>query len=226
MIQEGRVLNVGRTRMRSAANRTGEIYDTLRRAIVMGELRPNEPLIEVEIALQFCVSRTPVRECLQRLSAAGLVVPRKRGWAVREFAESHVLERAEIRAALEGYATFLAAARASQEALDGIVRIHAERLTLGANDEARRVETNRAFHDAILAACGNASLADAVYGLGQFYFSGSTARRATARDLELGNKDHERIVEALIRRDREEAERAMRAHIYRTFQVYTVLERP
>lgn len=207
---------------RGGANRTEEIYERLRHAIVVGELRPNEPLIEATIAEQLGVSRTPVRECLQRLSVAGLVVPRKRGWAVREFAQTHVMERAEIRAALEGYATFLAAMRADAAALAEIAAIHAERLGIDAGDEACRVETNRAFHDAIIRASGNASLRDAIYGLGQFYFSGMNARRSTARDLAEGNRDHARILDALRRRAPEEAERAMREHIYRTFQVYAV----
>lgn len=213
-------MNVVGLTPRGGANRTEEIYERLRRAIVIGELRPNEPLIEASIAEQLGVSRTPVRECLQRLAAAGLVVPRKRGWAVREFAETHVIERAEIRAALEGYATFLAAVRADQRDLDRIAEIHEDRLTIAANDEAKRVTTNRAFHDAIIAACNNACLSDAIYGLGQFYFSGSMARRSTAHDLKLGNQDHACILEALLRRDGEGAERAMRQHIYRTFDVY------
>lgn len=211
-----------RAPVRGAANRTDDMYERLRRAIVVGELRPNEPLIEEAIAEQLGVSRTPVRECLQRLWMAGLVVPRKRGWAVREFAQAHVLERAEMRAALEGYATLLAAMRGEDRQLQDIARIHEERLTLSATDEARRVKTNRAFHDAIITACGNGSLKDAIDGLGQFYFSGAVARHSTAQDLEMGNRDHGRIVDALLRRDGEAAERAMREHIYRTFQVYTV----
>lgn len=211
-----------RTRIQGMASRTEDIYERLRRSIVVGELRPNEPLIEEAIAEHLGVSRTPVRECLQRLWMAGLVVPRKRGWAVREFAQSHMLERAEMRAALEGYATFLAALRGEERQLQEIARIHEERLTLSATDEALRVKTNRAFHDAIITACGNGSLKDAIDGLGQFYFSGAVARHSTALDLELGNRDHGRIVGALLERDGEAAERAMREHIYRTFQVYTV----
>ncbi len=54
--------------------RSGEVFDRVRQAIIAGELRPNEPLIEADIAERLGVSRTPVRESLQRLAAAGLIV--------------------------------------------------------------------------------------------------------------------------------------------------------
>jgi DNA-binding GntR family transcriptional regulator len=206
-------------------HRSEELYERLRRLIVMGELRPNEPLIEVAIAERLGVSRTPVRECLQRLFAAGLVVPRNRGWAVREFQATHVRENAEIRAALEGYAAYLAAERASTDQLAAIVNIHEERLGLRATDEEKRVETNRNFHDAIIRASGNPSLGEAIYRLGQFYFSGTVARRAADDVLAQGNADHGLIVAALLDRDGTSAEHAMRDHIYRTFAVYSSIRR-
>jgi DNA-binding GntR family transcriptional regulator len=191
----------------------------------MGELRPNEPLIETAMAERLGVSRTPVRECLQRLFAAGLIVPRNRGWAVREFQISHVRENAEIRAALEGYAAYLAAERASNDQLAEIAKIHEERLSLRVTDDERRVETNRNFHDAIIRASGNPSLGDSIYRLGQFYFSGNVARRAVDDVLAQGNADHGLIVAALFDRDGTRAEHAMRDHIYRAFAVYSSIGR-
>lgn len=202
-------------------HRSQELYERLRQLIVIGKLRPNEPLIEVAIAERLGVSRTPVRECLQRLFAAGLVVPRNRGWAVREFQASHVWENAEIRAALEGYGACLAAERASPDQLEKIANIHHERLNLRPQDEEKRVETNRRFHDAIIRASGNPSLGEAIYRLGQFYFSGAVARQAPADVLAQGNTDHGLIVAALLDRDGTRAEHAMRDHIYRTFAVYS-----
>src|SRR5207245_7128079 len=87
--------------------RLTSVFETLRREIVAGELRPNSPRIELDLAERFEVSRTPVRESLQRLATAGLVVPRKRGWAVREFTTEEIRQNAEVRLALEGYAAGL-----------------------------------------------------------------------------------------------------------------------
>lgn len=203
-----------------ASRLSNDVYDVLRRQIVTGELRPNQPLIEVDLAERLQVSRTPVRESLQRLANAGLVVPRKRGWAVREFTTDEARQNAELRMALEGYAANLAAVRGTTADVAAIVAIHERRLTLRSIDEELRVQTNREFHDAIMRAAGNGRLTDAIYHSGQFYFNAPIARRTTGDELALGNADHARIVAAILKRDGAAAEQAMRAHIQRTFAVF------
>jgi DNA-binding GntR family transcriptional regulator len=200
--------------------RLTSVFETLRREIVAGELRPNSPLIELDLAERFEVSRTPVRESLQRLANAGLVVPRKRGWAVREFTTEEIRQNAEVRLALEGYAAGLAATRASAAQIAELKAIHEQRLALRSSDEESRVRTNREFHDAIMAASGNGRLTNAIYQSGQFYFNAPIARVATGDELKLGNADHELILSGIIQRNAEAAERAMRAHIKRTFAVF------
>jgi DNA-binding GntR family transcriptional regulator len=206
--------------VKGSARRSDAIYDSLRRAIVTGEIRPNQPLIELDLAAKLGVSRTPVRESLQRLVIAGLVVPRKRGWAVREFTAEEMQENAEVRAGLEGYAACLAAERGSDAAIDKIVALHRSRLTLRPGDEQLRLQTNRDFHDAIMQAAGNQRLKDAIYNSGQFYFNGAIARLTIGDELAQGNADHALIVDAIVAHDGPAAERAMRAHIQRTFSVY------
>ncbi|WP_375779442.1 GntR family transcriptional regulator [Bradyrhizobium sp. ma5] len=197
-----------------------DVYDVLRRQIVTGELRPNQPLIELDLAERLQVSRTPVRESLQRLANAGLVVPRKRGWAVREFTPDEIRQNAELRMALEGYAANLAATRGSPADIATIAGIHELRLTLRSTDENMRVSSNRNFHDAIMRAAGNGRLTDAIYHSGQFYFNAPIARATTGDELALGNADHALIVAAILKRDGAAAEQAMRVHIQRTFSLF------
>ena len=199
---------------------SSDVYNVLRREIVTGELRPNQPLIELDLAERLQVSRTPVRESLQRLANAGLVVPRKRGWAVREFTPDEIRQNAEVRMALEGYAAGLAATRGSPTDVAAIVAIHERRLMLRSTDEALRVKTNREFHDAIMRSSGNGRLTDAIYHSGQFYFNAPIARATTGEELALGNADHDLIVAAILKHDGAAAEQAMRAHIQRTFAVF------
>jgi len=203
----------------SQQRRSLEVFDRLRRAIVTGELRPNEPLIEADIAERLAVSRTPVRESMQRLSAAGLVVPRKRGWAVREFSLEDVALNAEVRAGLEGYAAGLAAQRATPQDIALMSAIHAERLGLDPEDEKARVRTNRAFHDAIIAAARNPKLVDAIDATGLFYFNGDVVRMSSAEQMAQGNADHALILEAVAAKDAGAAEARMRAHIDRTARI-------
>ena len=204
----------------SSSRLSSDVHDILRRQIVTGELRPNQPLIEVDLAEGLAVSRTPVRESLQRLAHAGLVVPRKRGWAVREFTSDEIRQNAEVRIALEGYAANLAATRGSPADIAAIAAIHEQRLALRSLDEELRVQSNRDFHDSIMRASHNARLTDAIFHSGQFYFNAPIARRAVGDELAQGNADHALIVEAILRRDGAAAEQAMRAHIQRTFAVF------
>src|SRR3954471_15798899 len=92
-----------------SANRTDSVYEQLRSEIVRGQLRPNERLIEAELAERLQVSRTPIREGLQRLAADGLVASRLRGWIVYEHTLDQIRDIYETRAALEGFAARLAA---------------------------------------------------------------------------------------------------------------------
>src|SRR4051812_11951844 len=106
------------------ANLATEVYEQLRRAIVEGSIRPNERLIEADLAERLEVSRTPIRESMMRLAGDGLIVAHRRGWIVREHSQDEIREVYEIRAALEGFAAGLAAQRASDEELAGIQAIH------------------------------------------------------------------------------------------------------
>lgn len=204
---------------RSAPAATGT-YEKLRLAILTGEVRPNEPLVELDLARALNVSRTPIREALQRLGADGLIVPRKRGWAVREYSQREVEESYELRAALEGYAARLAARRATDEQLAGIAAIQAAREAQSNPTREFRVANNRQFHDAIIAAARNQRLADEIFRSGQFYFNYRIAGLTSEQDYISNRADHGRIVSALLARDEAEAEAAMRAHILQTFNTY------
>src|ERR1700754_1350669 len=105
-------------------NLTTEVYERLRQAIVAGSIRPNERLIEADLAARLEVSRTPVRESMLRLAGDGLIIAHRRGWIVREHSAEEIREVYEIRAALEGFAAGLAALRATDEELAGIKAIH------------------------------------------------------------------------------------------------------
>ena len=204
---------------RTSSASTG-VYERLRLAIVTGELRPNTPLIEVDLAEALKVSRTPVRESLQRLMADGLIVPRRRGWAVREYSQSEIQENYELRAALEGYAAGLAAVRGTEAEISKIAALQAVRDAQVDPSHEFRVNTNRQFHDAIIAAARNARLADEIFRAGQFYFNERIASASTQNDIKANQDDHGKIVRALQSRNTREAEDAMRAHILRTFKAF------
>lgn len=196
------------------------MYERLRFAIVSGELRPNEPLIEEDLAAKFGTSRTPVREGLQRLSADGLLVRRKRGWAVREFTASEIRENYEVRAALEGLAARFAAERGSAEERRAIMTCHEQRRALGTPDSALRLSTNRDFHEAILAAAHNDRLRHLIFLTGNFYLTRKVAVLTNATQYDRAQAEHGAVAQAILDQDAEAADRAMRLHIMNAFRIW------
>jgi len=190
-------------------------YDRLREAILRGDLRPNARLVETELAGWLNVSRTPLREALARLVSDGLVETRRRAWIVREHTAQEVGEIHEVRAALEGVAALLACQRASDAQIKEIVDFHhaqnRAKLEMPASDYL--VEYNDAFHEAVVAASGNHRLRVFIRRNREFFFTYRIARLYTEEEARASLRGHDEIVEALIHRDGDRAERAMREHI-------------
>lgn len=196
------------------------MYERLRFAIVSGELRPNEPLIEDDLATKYGTSRTPVREGLQRLSADGLLVRRKRGWAVREFTTTEIRENYEVRAALEGLAARFAAERGSDEERRGIMVQHEYRCALGTPDSQQRLSTNREFHEAIFTAAHNDRLRHLIHLAGNFYLTRRVAVLTNDAQYNRAQQEHGVIAQAILDRDADAADRAMRLHIMNAFHTW------
>jgi DNA-binding GntR family transcriptional regulator len=205
---------VSGVREESGATRSDDVYEELRLAIVRGTIRPNQRLIEAELAEQLKVSRTPVREGLQRLAADGLILSRRRGWVVREHTAAEITEIYEIRAALEGYAARLAAARASDAAVAHIADLHrreADGLVRSPRDHL--VEVNDAFHEAIIVAAANHRLAEQIRRNREFYFNYRIAALYSDAEATASVAGHEELVQALEARDGAASEDAARRHV-------------
>lgn len=103
------------------------IFNTLREAIILGELKPGERLMEVQLADKMGVSRTPVREAIRKLELEGLVsmIPRK-GAHVADLSVKDIMDVLEVRATLDGFASSLAAQRINKEELNNLKNVNAQ----------------------------------------------------------------------------------------------------
>jgi DNA-binding GntR family transcriptional regulator len=199
----------------SGPSRLQTVEQRLRTAIVQGRFGPNERLIETELAAWLAVSRTPVREALQRLAADRLVVSRRRGWVVYAHTPDEVREIYEARVALEGYAARLAAERASAEQLAGIMAAQQEALRSLAGSREALVEANDRFHAAVTLAAGNRQLADLLERNRLYHFNYRLAATYTDAEVAEGEEQHAQLTQAIRARDTSRAEAIMRAHIER-----------
>jgi DNA-binding GntR family transcriptional regulator len=145
-----------------------EIGAALERAILFGELPPGTMLRQEQLADQYGVSRTPIREALRRLDALGLVVFRpNRGVLVRAASRDELRQSIVARAALEGAAAEQAAVRITPEQLERLEQAHERYVELtrrlqtpGLDDATRQdvtfewLRVNDTFHDVVLEAAG------------------------------------------------------------------------
>lgn len=192
------------------------VYLRLHEDILLGRLRPNSLLIESDLADQLEVSRTPVRESLQRLCKDGLIVSRRRRWFVIEPSLIEIRESYDVRAALEGHAARLAAARGTQADLDAIADALDLRQHAGPNTEDY-VTSNERFHRLIAEAACTRRLTEAIEHSKHFYFNVHVARLYRPEDLKNSQDQHERLFRAIRSRDGETADRLTRQHISDAF---------
>ncbi|MGH7715447.1 MAG: GntR family transcriptional regulator [Vulcanimicrobiaceae bacterium] len=204
----------------SATTLSDEVYERLRDEIVKGLIRPNERLVELDLAERLGVSRTPVRESLKRLSAEGLIHGGRHHLVVREHAPEEIREIYESRAALEGYASRLAAMRATRTELETIGSFHETDVKkLVRSPREHIVDTNDGFHDAIIGAAHNARLLDLIRRNREFYFNYRIARMYTDPEAETSLEGHTAIFRAIEQRDPDAAEDATRAHVMQALEV-------
>lgn len=192
------------------------VYQSLRAAILHGTHRPNQRLVETDLAEELGASRTPVREALLRLGSEGLIIRGRHGWTVREFTMAEIRAIYEVRAALEGYAARLTAQRGEERDFEQLGKLIAEQHRLTARSRIPRasvVDLNDRFHDRIIAAAGNDRLEALVKSNRTYYFNYELASLYSEEQTLASLRDHELLYEAIRRRNADKAELLTREHI-------------
>lgn len=190
-------------------------FRKLRQAILRGELQPGQRLMEIALAEQLGVSRTPVREAIRMLEQDGLAVmiPR-RGAVVSKISGKNLRDVLEVRRALEELAVDLACTRMTDEDFQKLKEAN-ERFsaTLSGNDITKMAEADEAFHDLIYQASDNARLVQLEMQLReQMYRFRIEHLKEKSKRYRLV-EDHNAIIRNLINRDSDNAREAIREHI-------------
>lgn len=195
------------------------IYESLRQAIISGDLKPGQRVTERELAQQMNVSTTPVREAFRRLSAIGLIsIAPWSGALIKGISQQDIVQVAQCREVLEGLACRLAAQRiddAGLERLQVLVEQAESEPNIG-----RFSEIDSEIHGLILEYSGNDRLASVLTGLtevGRFYRDLVTANVGRIEEM---RREYGEILAALCNRDDEQAEFAMRRHIGKSLSFY------
>ncbi|MDO4344378.1 MAG: GntR family transcriptional regulator [Eubacteriales bacterium] len=191
------------------------VFNTLRRAILKGELKPGERLMEIQLAQRLGVSRTPVREAIRKLELEGLVlmIPR-RGAVVAEITVQDLEDVLEVRAALEELAARRACENITDEELRELKRAANDfKRALESRDLLACVETDVAFHEIICRAAGNRRLQQMLLNLREQMYRYRMEYLKDERMHKLLIEEHDTIRRALKKRDPVKAGSAMKVHI-------------
>ena len=191
------------------------VFNTLRKAILTGELKPGERLLEIHLANQLGVSRTPVREAIRKLELEGLVImmPR-RGAEVAQITEKSLRDVLEVRRALDALCAELACDRITEEEKQKLKAACDEFEKATATSDATIIAAaDVALHDIIVAATRNRRLIQLINNLSEQMYR---YRFEYIKDENQHNnlvEEHRMIYESIIRQDKEGAARATKLHI-------------
>lgn len=191
------------------------VFNTLRQAILKGELAPGERLMEIQLAEKLGVSRTPIREAIRKLELEGLVlmIPRK-GAEVARISEKSLRDVLEVRRSLEELAIELACERMTQEELKELEEAQKKfGDAIETGDAMAIAETDEHYHDLVYQGTGNDKLVQILNNLREqmYRYRLEYIKDKDKRQILLLEHDH--ILKALQGRNISEAKMAVREHI-------------
>jgi len=191
------------------------VFEHLREAIITGMLRPGERLMELQLAEDMGVSRTPVREAIRKLELEGLVIMvARRGAYVSDLSMRDIAETFEIRAALESLAAGLAADRITPEELEQLERTL---VSIGecieSSDIQEIVTLDEEFHSILFAASRNQRLSQIVSNLREQITRFRRTSLSTPGRFKGVFQEHKAIVEAISERNAPLAQALAKEHI-------------
>ena len=191
------------------------VCENIRQAFFDGTFSPGERLMEIQLADEMGVSRTPVREAIRKLELEGFVVmiPR-RGTYVADISIKDITEIYEVRTCLDVLAAGLAAERITDEELETLnVYLHEISQHVANMDIDKIVEIDTAFHDVLYTASRNERLRSIINNLRE-QLTGIRGRTMSYPGRLVETMDeHRYLVDAIAARDVERAQHAARIHI-------------
>ena len=191
------------------------VFNTLREAILKGELKPGERLMELQLASKLGVSRTPIREAIRMLELEGLAVtvPRK-GAEVAKMTEKDMEDVLQIRKALDELAVGLACDNIQESDLEKLhVALKSFEASTRGHDVKRVAQADVEFHDVIYQAANNPKLVNMLNNLREQIYRYRVEYLKNDTIYPTLIREHEEIFDCLKRKDRDEVIRVMSYHV-------------
>ncbi len=191
------------------------VFQTLRKAILTGEIKPGERLMEIKLASKLGVSRTPIREAIRKLELEGLVtnIPR-RGAIVSEISERGLRDVLEVRRDLDAFCAELASERITEDEKERLIdacRAFEEAVLTKNATVIAKADVD--FHDIIIGATGNERLVTMINNLAeQMYRYRFEYIKDESQHSRLV-REHKVLMDAILKGDGKAARKAATEHI-------------
>ncbi|PLY04623.1 MAG: GntR family transcriptional regulator [Desulfuromonas sp.] len=185
-----------------------KILETIREAILKGNLKPGEKVAEPELAERFGISRTPIREAFRQLESEGYltVIPRK-GAVVAALSERDVQEFYAIKSILEGYGAALAAEKLTEKDLAKLDATNDKLKKLAEEGDVKAFyRVHNEFHEIFLKAADNSKLFELIQQLGMKFSRLRMASLSVPGRMEISVAEHDKLMEAFRNQDGQTAE--------------------
>ena len=191
------------------------VYEELKRQILKGEIAPGHRMMEVELADDMGVSRTPVREAIRKLELEGLVtmIPR-RGAEVAQITEKSMNDVLEVRRAMDALCVELACDRITPEELQDLKKACDTFEAAVKTDDIKQIaQADVALHDIIVQATGNQRLIQLVNNLSEQMYRYRFEYIKDFSQHERLVEEHKVIYESIVKKDKETASNMAKVHI-------------
>jgi DNA-binding GntR family transcriptional regulator len=192
---------------------TEQVFEAIQELIIKGEFRPNQRLIEAELARKLGTSRTPVREALKRLEMTGYVSPNVSGGVIVADYSVQVQSLITIREALECMALELSCPTVTEDQMRKMEDYHKRIGDAIANSDIEQyVVLHGKFHEELYSACNNDRLKSLISIFRYPHFDRMLVRVQTERELLTVTKYHGEILEAVRKKNTNRAVRLLKRH--------------
>ena len=195
-----------------------KVYRVLKEAIIKGFLEPGTKLLENKLAGEMHVSRTPIREAIQKLAAEGFIkIAPNQTLIVTEVSLEDVKEVLQIRGVLEGLVAHIAAKKITRQEIDELEEIVTQMgLYVTKKDLTSYCKVDDEFHNLILNVCGNKWIINIRDNLGNFIYRFRIKSLSVPGRLKCSLEEHQKIMESLKKHNSEEADKLSQIHMENT----------
>jgi len=195
-----------------------KVYRVLKTEIVKGFLEPGTKLLENKLAEEMHVSRTPIREAIQKLAAEGFIkIAPNQTLIVTEVSLEDVKEVLQIRGVLEGLAARISAKKINKQEIEELEKIIAQMSPhVTKEDLSSYCKLDDEFHNQILHICGNKWIIQIRDNLGNFIYRFRIKSLSVPGRLKCSLEEHQAIMESLKKHNSEEADRLSQIHMENT----------